>query len=215
MPKPMYVWSGSAWVSVATEVESLAAYATQSYADNTPGARLVVPTSVAVGSGSGSVGTSGAITFSGASSVSINGCFSSAYDNYRIVANILNTDASAIDINFRLRLSGTDASGSNYIRLGDYLTTAAGPTRDSGTATTVGVAATGSNGSAFTMDVFRPYVAEYTRTISNSFGLGSSSSSVYRYSVSHSVSTAYDGCTFYVSSGVGLTGNIRIYGMKN
>ena len=85
MPKPMYVWSGSAWVSVASEVESLATYATQSYADNQPGMKLVVPSSVAVGSGSGSVATQGTVTFSGASSVSINGCFSSTYDNYRIL----------------------------------------------------------------------------------------------------------------------------------
>ena len=64
MPKPMYVWTGTAWVSVASEVESLATYATQSYADNQPGSKLVVPTSVAVGSGSGSVAAQGTVTFS-------------------------------------------------------------------------------------------------------------------------------------------------------
>jgi len=167
------------------------------------------------------VGTNGGLVlinktdFTAQSSVSINNCFSSTYDNYRIVANILNTDATSYDINFRLRASGTDATASNYIRLGDYLTTAAGPTRDSGTATTVGLGATGSNGSGLTIDIFRPYVAEYTRIISNGFGLGSSTSNIYRYMVSHSVNTAYDGFTLYVSSGVGLTGNIRVYGYKN
>jgi len=88
MPKPMFVWSGSAWVSVATEVESLAGFATQSYADNTPGTRLIIPSSVAVGSGSGSVSTSGTVTFSGASSVSINDVFSATYDTYQIVTDL-------------------------------------------------------------------------------------------------------------------------------
>ena len=34
MPKPMYVWSGSAWVSVATEVESLANFASLNYVNS-------------------------------------------------------------------------------------------------------------------------------------------------------------------------------------
>jgi hypothetical protein len=109
----MYVWSGSAWVSVAAEVESLATYATQSYADNAPGMKLIVPSSVAVGSGSGSIATQGTVTFSGASSISLNGCFSSTYDNYQIVISI---DAnSAISDNYlRMRASGTDNSESQY-----------------------------------------------------------------------------------------------------
>jgi hypothetical protein len=116
MPKPMYVWSGSAWVSVATEVESLAGYATQSYADNTPGLRMVVPTSVAVGSGTASVDTVGTVTFSGASSVSLNGCFTSTYDNYFITLDDLVKDTSSGDLQIylRLRVSGTDLSTGYY-----------------------------------------------------------------------------------------------------
>ena len=34
MPKPMYVWSGSAWVSVASEVESLANFASLNYVNS-------------------------------------------------------------------------------------------------------------------------------------------------------------------------------------
>ena len=115
MPKPMYVWSGSAWVSVAAEVESLATYATQSYAAAQPGMKMVVPTSVAVGSGSGSVDTNGAVTFSGASSVSLNDCFSSTYQNYKIVMNL--SAATSNDVQMRLRVSSTDAA-TNYNRRG-------------------------------------------------------------------------------------------------
>lgn len=71
----------------------------------------VIPTSVAVGSGSGSVGANGAITFSGASSISMNNCFTSTYKHYVIMY-----DSSAGNSNtyFRLRQSGTDDTASTY-----------------------------------------------------------------------------------------------------
>ena len=52
------------------------------------GLAKIVPSSVAVGSGTGSANSLGTVTFSGASSVSLNGCFSSTYDNYRLMLNI-------------------------------------------------------------------------------------------------------------------------------
>jgi hypothetical protein len=55
--------------------------------DSYVGLRLITPTSVT----GGTIGTTGAVTFSGASSVSLNGVFSSAYDNYRIVMNASGT----------------------------------------------------------------------------------------------------------------------------
>jgi hypothetical protein len=64
-----------------------------------PGMRLIVPTSVAVGSGSGSVSTQGAVTFSGASSVSVNECFNSTYTAYKI---ILTTQAATTQGDLKL-----------------------------------------------------------------------------------------------------------------
>jgi LysM repeat protein len=113
----MFVWSGSAWVSVASEVESLAGFATQSYADNTPGTRMVVPSSISVGSGSGSVSTSGAVTFSGASSVTLDNVFNSTYDTYML--NVIFTGSQSnttIDMNLRSS-APADLSGTNYYRI--------------------------------------------------------------------------------------------------
>jgi hypothetical protein len=45
----------------------------------------IVPSSVTVASGSGSANGNGAVEFSGCSSISLNGIFSSSYDNYRIL----------------------------------------------------------------------------------------------------------------------------------
>ena len=49
------------------------------------GLAKIVPTSVAVGSGTGSADSLGNVTFSGASSGSLNGCFTSTYDKYKIL----------------------------------------------------------------------------------------------------------------------------------
>jgi hypothetical protein len=206
----MFVWSGSAWVSVAAEVESLAGYATQSYADSATGSKLVVPTSVAVGSGSGSVGTSGAVTFSGASSVSLNGCFSSTYDTYLVTGYI---EASATDtLNFRVRLSGTDNSSANY----NYQELRAESTAVLGARTTgastfkLGVSES-NNRNYFNLwltNIAKAQnsiiVSEYTR----------GEPGMYFEKGAHLVTTAYDGFTVYPTSGT-VTGTIRVYGMKN
>ena len=86
--------------------------------DDVPGLVKIVPTSVAVGSGSGSVDSNGNVTFSGASSISLNGCFSSTYDNYWIVWNVTNNSGTST-CTLRFRTSGTDYStadayGSGY-----------------------------------------------------------------------------------------------------
>ena len=77
------------------------------------GLAKVIPSPVAVGSGTGSANTLGTVTFSGASSVSLNGIFSSTYDNYRILLDSTAASASAA-LNIRVRVSGADASGSDY-----------------------------------------------------------------------------------------------------
>jgi len=73
----------------------------------------IVPASVTVGSGSGSVDGNGNVTFSGASTVSINNCFSDTYKFYKIVFEYLGTGAGA-DVRFRLRDNTTDNTGSYY-----------------------------------------------------------------------------------------------------
>ena len=213
MPKPMFVWSGSAWVSVATEVESLANYATINYADNQPGMKMVVPTSVAVGSGSGSVSTSGAVTFSGASSVSINGCFSSTYDNYRIVFTIPTAGAGAPFIGLQMRTGSTNASGSNYYGQ-SVLGSSTSITGERLVATTTFRFArteTGNGGSAV-MDIYRPFLAASTNFTST--GGIYDDAQVLIYNGQHRVSTSYESFTIIPESS-NITGTIRVYGYKN
>ena len=209
MPKPMFVWSGSAWVSVATEVESLAGFATQSYADNTPGMRLIVPSSVTVGSGSGSVSTSGAVTFSGASTVSPNGCFTSAYENYRIVFNgITSTNA---DLYFRLRAAASDQSGANYAQNSSLITTALTVSRASGqTSLRLTQNNSGTYEYVLTADIFAPQLS--SKTIVK--GDGTQFFSNFLFGGSYEANYQADGFTMFPNTGT-MTGNLRIYGMKN
>ena len=72
----------------------------------------VAPTSVEIATGSGSL-SGYTTTFSGATSVSLNGVFSSDYLSYRIVVTGLSA-ASSADFNMRLRASGSDNTASSY-----------------------------------------------------------------------------------------------------
>ena len=207
MPKPMYVWSGSAWVSVATEVESLANFATQSYADNQPGMKLIVPSSVAVGSGTGSVSTSGAVTFSGASSVSLNDVFNSTYDNYRILINATSLTGT---MTMRLRVSGADSSAASYKMdlYGTSLWTNSAYSGYQESGSTNFNALAESSPSSISLDMINPFATQKTflhgQTSQNDRGRS--------YQGIFDATTSFTGFTIL---GTSITGTIRVYGYKN
>jgi hypothetical protein len=74
-----------------------------------PGLVSVTPTSAV----NGTVGATGAVTFSDITSVSLNGVFSSIYDSYKVLVDITNSSTSS-DLSFKYRTSGTDLSGTYY-----------------------------------------------------------------------------------------------------
>jgi hypothetical protein len=208
----MFVWSGSAWVSVATEVESLAGFATQSYADNTPGMKMVVPTSVAVGSGSGSVDTKGAVTFSGASSILLNNCFTSVYQNYQIICNITQSTGSALK--YRVSSGGTPVTSSTYRRGGWYQE---GPSTNGlyySSSSETSIVVNDKINASIVINTFKPFEASATSVL---FDLQMENGSVagvvkgYGYNTN---ATSYDGFQLSPDSGT-IAGTIRVYGYKN
>jgi LysM repeat protein len=209
----MYVWSGSAWVSVASEVESLAGFATQSYADNQPGMKLIVPSSVAVGSGSGSVATQGTVTFSGASSVSLNDVFSATYNNYKII--VRNTTSDNVITNFRLRVSGADNSTANYSTMRLVADAAGGVARTAATGQTSSRFLTTSvaGSSCFvSCDISSPFLSERTYYQISSSTHTTDAFVDILYSI-HNVASSFTGFTLFPSSG-NITGTIQVYGYK-
>jgi hypothetical protein len=213
----MYVWSGSAWVSVAAEVESLATYATQSYAAAQPGMKMVVPTSVAVGSGTGAVDTNGAVTFTSASSISLNGVFSSTYDNYKIIVDITSKTTTA-SILMRMRTGGADNSSTNYngsvIEKGTNSTTINGYNDSNQNRASICSIRTGGRA---TVEIYSPQKTEYTSIISSYLswtGTVNVANDQGFTTSSLSVTTSYDSATFFTDAGT-VTGTIRVYGYKN
>lgn len=211
MAKQAYVYSGTDWVPLASEVTNLSNY----QLSNGVGLIKIVPTSIAVGSGSGSVNSTGTVTVSASSSVSLNGVFSSTYNNYLVLFGL--TGSTAIDLLARLRASGTDNSSANYGRqliFGD---------------TSLGASSTGS---ATSWNLGQLYDADGKRTVLDLMVKDPASSSIYTSGKADAISNvngapyalkslygmtvtnAYDGISFIASSGT-ISGTVSIYGYKN
>jgi hypothetical protein len=174
------------------------------------GLKLIVPTSVA---GSGvSVSASGKVTFTAATSVSVNGCFTSSYDNYLAVIRF-NVSAQ-IGLNFRLRASGTDNSTANSY-VSQYISANA--------ASVTGARTTSNQISDFLfasatqrcgahMYFYGPNLVQPTagRTV---VVQDLNSAFLTDTAYTHNQSTAYDGFTLSVTSN-NATGALTIYGLS-
>ena len=174
-----------------------------------PGMRLVVPTSAT----NGTVGATGAVTFSGVSSVSLDGVFSSAYDNYKIVAFVKGSADAAGKFRFRNTGSGADNTTSNYWWGGYYqgygATTTINPETGGGAVNTATISGVSSLAGGFAADVFSPFLTDYTLVCAPS-----ADSYNRQYSIQFRATTSFDGFTFYPGSGT-ITGTVRVYGYKN
>jgi len=186
------------------------------------GLAKIVPSSVAVGSGTGSSDTLGNVTFSGASSVSLNDVFSSTYDRYKILVDGNTSLTSAVSILMRLRVSGSDNTSSNYRWTTIYV-------RDnSGTPTVGGEGSNGTNTFAVagslsstagftainTIELANPFVSTKNTALTNInyvYDQTTPLGYVYTGGAIMTVTTSYTGFTFYTSSG-NMTGTIRVYG---
>jgi hypothetical protein len=178
--------------------------------DDVSGLIKVVPTSISVGSGSGSVDSNGNVTFSGASSISLNGCFTSTYTNYRIVTR-WSSSANGNNLGLKMRSGTTDTTGSDYYGNDFYMgiasSTLVGGNTNAGASLYCGVAETIIFGQ--TIDVFNPF--ESTRT---SF-LGGTYANAWwvQFGGQHALTNSYDGITFLNRSSGTMSGTIRVYGL--
>ena len=159
----------------------------------------------------------GASTFSSASTVSINNCFTSAYENYVLFIRL--TEASATStISSRLRVGGTDASGGDYFwqDVSGFGSTAGAGQSSGQTAFSFGtVLNTGADRYAYRFDLYGPQLA--VKTLGLYEGGYQNNGGTYitnQINTVHTASTSYDGISFYPSSGT-ITGTIRVYGYRN
>ena len=181
------------------------------------GLHMVTPTSVTVGSGTGSVSGQGAVTFSGASSISLNGCFNTNYVNYKVILNV-SGKATGAQLLVRPRANGTDlSSGSVALRqqsVRTYGTTIDTSYSSSGTSSWVSPGSVGSGQSSmWSMEFMGPLTTANTYWNGQWFSYdgfnfvgGSSQGALYDGNL-------YDG--FTLSASGTFDGTIRVYGYNN
>jgi hypothetical protein len=177
---------------------------------NQSGLVPVIPTSVSVGSGSASVSSNGVVTFTAASSVQLNGVFSSAYKNYKIMWSSPIDAANNCQPNrFQARFTtgGTPNSTSNYKNTSWY--TQGGTTgNDTGTSTSTTIG-TLSYGAEFEMTLFSPF--DSSRGTEMHF-LGNYTRTLIIGQMGFDAAASFDG--IQISNNT-YTGTVQVYGLRN
>ena len=170
---------------------------------------LVSPTSIANSGGSASA-SGGQVTFTGVSSVSLNGVFTSAYQNYKILFNAIGSTTSVLKM--RMRASGSDNTSSNYIYQ-HLIANGATITSDRVTATQFYPTVIGTaNPIGFEIIMTNPYITD--KTLFQSVSFDGWQPQLIVAGGTTTVTTQYDGFTFFMDSG-NMTGTVRVYGYKN
>jgi len=154
----------------------------------------------------------GGATFSASSAVNVNDVFSATYQNY-IVYSTLTPSVGGTDLNIRLRVSGTDASSSNYTTQRTYVdnTTTSG---NRYTVTEFSPFALGTDGNFFRGDFFSPFESVKTGLQLNLSSNTGTTMIDARASFSFNLTTSFTGFTVFPGSG-NITGSIKVYGLAN
>jgi hypothetical protein len=148
-------------------------------------------------------------------SVSINNCFTSTYQNYRIVVNVTAATGGNAAVTLRLRASATDTTTNYTSQLQEaYSTTVSTVLNTSGTDDWYISNLDGTyDNLSFAYDIYAPQTATTTRY---------NGQSIYNTSVMilqtvgglQTASTQFDGFTL-LYAGTDFTGTIRVYGYAN
>jgi hypothetical protein len=165
-----------------------------------------------VSSGSGSYNsTTGLVTFSGATGISINGVFTSAYTNYEVFIYNMSCNTANTAIKMRLRQSGSDSTGlyyqtgfSNAGSVGSY-------NISNGTYWDLYATPAGATYGSTSAQVFGPQVVQ--RTSGNFATLGYNSAvGTAMGGFLHDSASTYDGFSILTLTAATFTGNIKIFG---
>jgi hypothetical protein len=180
------------------------------------GLKLIVPTSAsASGGASATISATGKVTFTGVNStdtISIENCFTSAYDNYLWVIRLWDGGGEALIA--RLRVSSSDASGTNYTyqRIDANNTSVTGSRSTSQTSMRIAQTGGGSLRNGSHVYIYGPYLAQPT-AFRNVSVFDNSSARIIDYAGTHSLSTSYTSMTLLTEGATDMQGTIQIYGL--
>ena len=150
-----------------------------------------------------------------ANTIAVASCFSSTYDNYRIIITPV-ISASSSDIRIKLRSGGT-ASSVNYYMTNIFCSGGAiSSTSENGQTSWRGVycGTGGSDGkyNSLTFDLYGPYLTTATRYDMQASAWDAATVVNRSATGFHDVSTSYNG--FELSAGSNITATISVYGYR-
>ncbi len=161
-------------------------------------------------------------SFTSVSAISLaNDSFTTTYNNYLALIKITGSSSSGF-LAAKLRLSGTDATGSDYYYYGDARNAQSGSIAVSAASTNVGLffgyyqSTSGLLPNVHKIEIYNPKLAERTSLIGHS---ASSNNDVINQMAwvnvmgFHSVATAYDSMSIVASAG-NISGTITLYGYE-
>jgi hypothetical protein len=181
------------------------------------GLAKIVPSSVAVGSGTGSADALGTVTFATASSVSPNGVFTSTYKTYILNINLTSGTADAA-LYLKMRASGTDNSTNYYYAMNNLKTnnTANNYYATNGTSGfligEIDGPSSANNWNFTSIVLCNPQLTLLTNFTSTGTSLDTGGSvNGHSGGGTHALAASYDAVSLIVSAGT-ITGSISIYG---
>lgn len=156
-------------------------------------------------------------SFTSASSVSFNNIFTSAYDNYRVLVDLIGSTAQ--DLHLRYRTSGVDNTTSNYeMAVYRFFSTNSAGGLFYGSAPLAQLAKTDGTARTTSVDmtIFGPQKNQFTRNSHLSMHPVSGTTGTSSAFGGHGFmdSTVFDGITIYPNTGT-ITGIVRVYGYRN
>jgi len=176
----------------------------------------VIPSSITIATGSGSINALGVVTYTGATSLSLSGIFTSTYNRYYITYQFRATGNG--EFRYRLRQGATDSAAA-YQEAGWRVFQGGGSGSFSGT--NMAQASMGDiiNASAEyqsgRLELSNPNVATFTTGQAHHTGYASGGGvEMVLHSVNHEAAGVYDGITFFPSAG-NVSGTIQVFGYND
>jgi hypothetical protein len=181
----------------------------------TNGLVVMTPSSVAKtgASSTATINADGSVTFGSCETLSLNGVFTSAYDNYMVSFRSIGTAANFPGV--RLRASGVDESSASNYYTHQFLfassTTVSGARSSNNIWFSYGNSTTLYGG--MVQYIYGPYLAQPTahRVVVSD---PRDSASIADYAGTHSLSNSYDGFTFSFPSSGNSSGILTVFGFN-
>jgi hypothetical protein len=152
--------------------------------------------------------------FSAASSVSVNGCFTSLYDEYQIVLSPFTVGANDITIFMRMRAAGADATGASYFTQLHFAYGTAFGASGAASQTAFNLADTTSE-AYLILNVARPFLTAKTALMGTRYAYQNNVTTMVFANAAglYDATTSFDGFTIYPASST-ITGTLKVYGVK-